>query len=302
MGADTAHPLSGGDPAPGGDQPPGRPDLQPLDDPDDPRLADYVNLRSPELRRVWERQRGVFVAEGHKVVARLLSSPGWNVRSLLVAADRLPRILAKLPLLDRPDRLDVPVLVASQPVIDRVTGFNLHRGLLAAADRPVPRPWAEVVPADGGRLLVIEEVNDQENLGSLFRSAAALDAAAVLVSPGTCDPLARRTVRVSMGAVFRLPFATVAPWPAGLHQLAAGGWQVVALTPDPHDSVEIDRLAAEVARDPRVALVVGSEGPGLSSGAAASAAIRARIPMSAGVDSLNVAVAAAIGLHALRRR
>jgi tRNA G18 (ribose-2'-O)-methylase SpoU len=278
------------------------PALEALDDPEDTRLADYVNLRSPEVRRVWERQRGVFVAEGHKVVARLLSAPGWTVRSVLVAADRLERILAELPRPAGPGGSAVPLLVASQPVIDRVTGFNLHRGLLAAADRPAARPWPEVVPAGGGRLLVVEDVNDQENLGSLFRSAAALGATAVLVSPGTCDPLARRTVRVSMGAVLHLPFATLAPWPVGLGELASRDWEVVALHPAGAGTADLDDLGARLAGHPRVALVVGSEGPGLSAAALAAATRRARIPMEAGVDSLNVAVAAAIGLHALRRR
>jgi len=276
-----------------GERPPDQqPDLQPLDDPHDPRLADYVNLRGPEFRRVWERQAGVFVAEGQKVVGRLLSTPGWHVRSVLVAADRLPRVLGALPVTRS------PVLVAAQPVIDRITGFNLHRGVLAAVDRPPQRDWREVVPPVGGRLLVVEDVNDQENLGSLFRSAAALGAAAVLLSPGTCDPLHRRTVRVSMGAVFRLPCATVRPWPSALTGLAAAGWEVVALTPDA--GAALGSRAPALRAHPRVALLVGSEGPGLTEAAVGVATRRARIPMSPGVDSLNVAVAASVGLYELR--
>jgi tRNA G18 (ribose-2'-O)-methylase SpoU len=265
----------------------------PLDDPDDPRLADYVNLRGPEFRRVWERQRGLFVAEGEKVVARLLAAEGWSVRSVLIAADRLSRTIERLP------PISSPVLVASQAVIDRVTGFNLHRGVLAAADRPAPRAWPDLLPCSGGRLVVTEDLNDQENLGALVRTSAALGADGLLLSPGTCDPLYRRTVRVSMGAVFGLPFATLAPWPDGLSQLAERGWEVVAMTPAV-DADDLGDLAVTLRRQPRLAVLVGSEGPGLSQRALALAGRRARIPMRAGIDSLNVVVAAAISLNALR--
>jgi tRNA G18 (ribose-2'-O)-methylase SpoU len=185
-------------------------------------------------------------------------------------------------------------------VIDRLTGFNLHRGLLAAADRPLSRRWSELVPTGSGRLLLVEDVNDQENLGSLFRSAAALGVDALLTSPGTCDPLYRRTVRVSMGATFRLPFAQMTPWPDALAGLAAAGWSVLALTPSA-DAVELDSVQGAALRHAaRVAVLVGAEGPGLSEGALAAATGRLRVPMAPGMDSLNVTVAAAIALHALR--
>jgi tRNA G18 (ribose-2'-O)-methylase SpoU len=230
------------------------------------------------------------------VVARLLATPGWRVRSLLVADDRWERF-APLVAAAPPD---VAVWRASQPVIDRLTGFNLHRGLLAAADRPLPRPWSELVPAAGGRLLLVEDVNDQENLGALFRSAAALGVDALLTSPGTCDPLYRRTVRVSMGATFRVPFATLAPWPDGLADLVAAGWTIVALTPSP-DALDLDSPAGVALRHRgRLAVLVGAEGPGLSEGALAAATAKVRVAMAPGVDSLNVVVAAAIALHALR--
>ena len=237
-----------------------------LEDPGDDRLADYVNLRGPAWRRVWERRRGIFVAEGEKVVARLLATPGWRVRSVLVADDRWDR----------------------------------YRALAAAApDRPAPVPWRQRLPPTG-RLLVVEDVNDQENLGSLFRSAAALGVDALLTSPGTCDPLYRRTVRVSMGATFRLPFAELAPWPSGLTELVALGWSVAALTPGTAAEPLEGAVAEGLRRRERVAVLVGAEGPGLSEGALGAATERVRVPMAAGVDSLNVAVAAAIALHAIR--
>jgi tRNA G18 (ribose-2'-O)-methylase SpoU len=271
----------------------GRPlDLRPVTDPDDPALADYVNLRGPEFRRVWERRRGIFVAEGEKVVARLLGKPAWPVRSVLLAAERAERLLPRLP----PPA--VPVLLASQAVIDRVTGFNLHRGVLAAADRPAASDWRAVAAESGGRLLVVEDVNDQENLGSLFRTAAAFGCGGLLLSPGACDPWYRRTVRVSMGAVFDLPHAVAMPWPAALARLAGSGWEVVALSPAP-GGVALDRAARQLRAAAKVALVVGAEGPGLTGGALEAATSQVRIAMSAGVDSLNVAVAAAVALHAI---
>jgi tRNA G18 (ribose-2'-O)-methylase SpoU len=265
-----------------------------VDDPDDPALADYVNLRGPEFRRVWERRRGVFVAEGDKVVARVLATPSLTVRSVLVAADRAERILGRLPAAAVAGA--VPVLVASQAVIDRVTGFNLHRGVLAAVDRPPGRHWRDVAAAGGGRLLVIEGVNDQENLGSLFRSAAALGCGGLLLSPGTCDPWYRRTVRVSMGAVFDLPFAVASPWPGALQRLREAGWEVVALTPGAQ-AVDLGSVGHRLAAAADVAVLVGSEGAGLTPAAVDAASVTARIPMWRGVDSLNVAVAAGVALH-----
>lgn len=263
-----------------------------VQNPDDERLADYVNLRGPEFRRVYERQRGIFVAEGERVVQRLLGS-GWNVRSLLVAQDRAERFLPRL------GSFDAPVYLAAQAVIDRLTAFNLHRGLLAAADRPEPRRWIDVADT-ARRLLVVERISDQENLGILFRSAAALGAGGLLTSPDCCDPLYRRTVRVSMGAIFSVPFAQAAPWPGALRELSERGWEVVALTPAA-DAEDLEDIAAELSATAKVALVVGNEGDGLSDGALGAARRRVRIPMSAGADSLNVAMAATVGLYAVGR-
>ncbi len=263
----------------------------PVDDPNDPRLADYRHLRDAELRRSVEGGdgHGIFVAEGVQVVRRLLAS-AYPVRSLLL----LPSRAAALQ--DALGAEPAPAYVASRAVLGAVAGFDVHRGALAAADRvPLPEP-AQLV-SGAGRLLVLEGIGDHENLGALFRSAAALGADGVLLDPRSCDPLYRRSVRVSMGAVLHLPLTRLAPWPASLGWLRAAGFTLLALSPAA-DAEPIDRL--DPPPSVRVALLLGAEGPGLSPGALAVADRRVRIPMSARADSLNVAAAAAIALWALR--
>lgn len=186
------------------------------------------------------------------------------------------------------------MLVAPQELFDRVAGYPVHRGAMALAVRPAEREAASVV-AGAGAVLVVEGVNDFENLGALFRNAAAFGVGAVLLDPTTADPLYRRCVRVSLGHVMRVPFARVGDWPSGLSELSRAGFSLVALTPASERSV--DEVAR--ARPERVAVVVGAEGPGLSPDALAACDIRARIPMATGVDSLNVATAAAVALHLL---
>jgi tRNA G18 (ribose-2'-O)-methylase SpoU len=178
--------------------------------------------------------------------------------------------------------------------MNAVAGFDIHRGVLASADRqPLPAPAGLLSRAR--RVAVLEDVNDHENLGVIFRNAAALGVEAVLLSPECCDPLYRRSVRVSMGHVLDLPFAVLAPWPAALSSLGDAGFELVALTPDPAAG-DIRHLGLGTAR--KVALMLGAEGPGLSAAALQHAATRARITMSPGVDSLNVGSAAAIAFHA----
>jgi tRNA G18 (ribose-2'-O)-methylase SpoU len=262
-----------------------------IDDATDARLADYIGLKDADLRRRGARPGedalGLFIAEGHLVLQRLLRSP-YPLRSVLLAAERHDALAGEL------EGVDAPVYLASRRVMNAVAGFNIHRGVLAAADR-LALPDAAALLAGARRVAVLEDVNDQENLGVLFRNAAAFGLDAVLLSPSCCDPLYRRTVRVSMGHVLGLAFATLAPWPAGLSALSDAGFLVVALTPAA-SAQDIRRLALD--RVDRVAFLLGSEGPGLSHDALAAAAVAARIAMAPGVDSLNVAAAAAIAFWA----
>lgn len=263
-----------------------------VEDPADERVADFVLLTDPDLRRRREQSGGAdggfFIAEGELVIRQLLRS-AYRVRSLLLTPPRLASLEADLA------PLDVPVFVAGQEVVNAISGFHLHRGALAAAERGAPLdPWAVMAAAE--LLVVAEGLNDHENLGALFRNAAAFGAGGILLDPTSADPLYRRSVRVSMGHVLRVPFARVTGWPRPLSELRASGFEVLALTPAT-DAVDI----CSVPRRPRQALVVGAEGPGLSPAALAAADVRVRIPMAPGVDSLNVATAAAVALHHLGR-
>lgn len=256
-----------------------------VDDPADPRLADYVRLREVSLRRHLEVEGGLFIAEGEKVVRRATVA-GFAVRSFLMA----PRWLDDLA--DVMDRApDAPCYVAGPAVIEEVTGFHVHRGALASLVR---RPLPSVSQVLGGarRVVVLEDVNDHTNVGAIFRCAAALGMDAVLLSPRCADPLYRRAIKVSMGAVFALPYTRLDDWYAGPATLAGHGFSTVALTPAP-DATD---LAAVPLRG-KVALLLGSEGEGLSRRWLAEADVRARIPMAHGVDSLNVAAAAAVACY-----
>jgi tRNA G18 (ribose-2'-O)-methylase SpoU len=256
-----------------------------VDDPADPRLADYVGLTDAALRRRLEHGRRVFIAEGELVIRQLVVSP-YPVRSVLLTPARYERLRDALA------GVGAPVYVAPQPVLEAVAGFRLHRGAVAAAGRLPAAPPRALLRA-ARVVAVLEGLNDHENLGALFRNAAALGVDAVLLSPTCADPLYRRSVRVSMGCVLRVPFATLSPWPAGLAAVACEGFELVALTP----AVGADPVASLDGCPGRVALLLGAEGGGLSPGALAAAHRRVRIPMRPGVDSLNVATAAAIALH-----
>ena len=247
-----------------------------IDDPADPRVADFVGLTDAELRR---RDGGVFVVEGIVAVRRLVQSR-YRVRSFLVTPNRVGEL---------PDT-EAPVYVATQDVMNRVAGFDIHRGVLAAVDRPAPLDPDDVVRT-ARLILVLEGVSDHENAGALFRNAAAFGADAVLLTPDCCDPLYRRAVRVSLGHVLHVPFART-PDPVAV--LRRHGVTVLALTPD----TEADSVV-DVAPAPRTALLLGTEGTGLRPETLAAADRRVRIPMAPGVDSLNVATAAAVALHRL---
>ena len=262
-----------------------------VSDPADPRVSDYVGLTDGARRMQHEPGAGFFIAEGEKVVRRTADA-GYPVRSLLVSQSRYPELEQRL------QDLDCPAYVASYDLLRSLTGFHVHRGVLASFGRlPVPPP--EQVLRRARRVIVMEAVTNHTNLGAVFRSAAALGMDAVLLSPNSCDPLYRRCVRVSMGQVFSVPYAYLSDWPQGIADLRRDGFRVLALTPDPA-AVPLDAL--RVADDERVALLFGAEGPGLTEEALTAADERVRIPMSAGVDSLNVAAAAAVACWVLGRR
>lgn len=260
-----------------------------LDSLDVPALDAYRDLARPEALAA----RGVFVAEGRLVVERLIGLSHLRPRSLLltpVAHAAMAAVLTGVP-------ADVPIYVADQALMNAVVGFNIHRGCLALADRPAPRPWP---PADldaWRRALVLEGVNNPDNVGGLFRAAAALGAAGVVLGPHCGDPLYRKAIRTSMAATLSLPFITPFDWPWALQDLRRAGLAVVACTPDGAAPSLYD-----VALPPRAAVLVGAEGPGLSTAALDAADLRVRIPMHGGLDSLNVTTAAAIVLSALDRR
>jgi len=258
-----------------------------IDDPEDPRLADYVDLTDPELRRRVEGEQGFFIAESPHVVRRLLAS-GRAVRSVLTNPSQFDGLAdALVPALASSS---FPTYVAETRVLKRVVGFDLHRGAVASAQRWA-LPHAHEVLRGARRLLVLEKVNDHENLGLLFRSAAALGIDAVLLDRECSDPLYRRTVRVSIGTAITLPWARID------NLDAVSGFTTVALTPSA-DAMPIDA----VAWPDRLAILVGAEGPGLSDAWLHRADTRAQIPMEANVDSLNVATAAAIAMHVSRPR
>lgn len=261
-----------------------------VDDPHDPRLDDFRDLSSADRRPDRPGGRGLVIAEGVVVVQRLLRSP-YPVRSLLGVARRIETLHADLA--DHAPA-DLPCYVTSADVMAEVVGFHLNRGVLAVADR-APEPDPDVL-AGGSRLLaVLEGVGDHENLGSIFRNAAGLGVDGVLLGPGCSDPLYRRSVRVSMGHVLRVPFTHLPEWPGGLHWLRDKGFRVLALTP----STDAVPLRAQAAQGERTAVLLGSEGPGLTEEALVAATERVRIPMAGDVDSLNVATAAAIAFHTL---
>ncbi len=265
--------------------------LVPVERPDDDRLADYVRLRETSLRRSLESERGLFIAEGEKVIRRAVEA-GYRPRSFLLA----PRWLAGLrDVLDRWP--DVAVHVVSEQLAEEVTGFHVHRGALASLHREQRHSVADLLAME--RLVVCEDVVDHTNVGALLRNAAGLGWDGVLLSPRTADPLYRRSIKVSMGAVFSLPWARLADWHAAPSLLADAGFTALALTLS-DDAVDLATVAADLQRTPRkIAVLVGTEGTGLSQRWSSRAAARVKIPMAAGIDSLNVAAAAAIACYVL---
>ncbi|WP_182881476.1 MULTISPECIES: TrmH family RNA methyltransferase [unclassified Microbispora] len=268
----------------------------PVEDAADARLADYVRLRDVDLRRSVESERGLFVAEGEKVIRRAIGA-GHPVRSVLTTAKWLDALA---------DVVDgtaggTTVYLVSDEVMEGVTGFPVHRGALAAMER-TELPSVGALLTDAERILVLEDLVDHGNVGAIFRCAAALGVGAIVLSPRCADPLYRRAVKVSMGAVFAIPYARMTDWHGGLAEVRAAGFRLLALTPD-QSAVPLD----EAPLSGRVALMLGSEGDGLSSHWLHEADQPVCIPMSPramdlGVDSLNVVAAAAVACHGLLRR
>src|SRR4051812_43971305 len=256
----------------------------------DPRLADYRDLRDVELRKHLEAEHGLFLAEGEKVVRRAVEG-GHRPRSFLMAPrwlDGLADVLATT---------DAPCFVVSEQLAEEVTGFHVHRGALASLERR-PLPSLDDVLAAARSVLVLEEIVDHTNVGAIFRSGAALGFDAVLLAPRCADPLYRRAVKVAMGAVFALPWTRLPDWYDALPGLHERGFTTVALTLA-DDSVPVEEAVAGVDR---LALVLGSEGHGLSPRWEETADRRANIAMAAGIDSLNVAAATAVACYVAARR
>jgi len=282
-------------------------------DADDPRVADCRNLTDVGLRKRWEPEHGLFMAESHQVIERALAA-GYPVRSVLTT----PRWLDAVELLTLP--AGTSVYVGDEATINAITGYRVHRGALAAMSR-LPLPSVDEVVAgrrrlgihegivdhtnvegprrsdQAARIAIFENVVDHTNLGAGFRSAAALGVDAVLVTPECADPLYRRSVRVSMGAVFQVPWTRLTSWPGDISVLQSLGYTVVAMTPG-EASISLDEFDA--GEYPHLALILGTEGAGVTPETQAIADYRVRIPMGSGVDSLNVAAAAAVAFYATR--
>lgn len=255
-----------------------------IDDPADPRLDDFRDLNSSDRRPDLPEGKGLVIAEGVLVAQRLLASRFEPISFLGVERRRIE-------LAPDLETTDVPFYRTSAEVMAAVVGFHLNRGVLAAAHRPPPLDLDAVV-AGARTVAVLEGVNDHENIGSIFRNAAGLGADAVLFGDSCADPLYRRAVRVSMGHVLRVPFASVPDWPRGLDLLRQKGFRIVALTPEPQS----EPLAKALGDGP-VALLLGAEGPGLKEHTMRACDVRARIPMTPGTDSLNVATAAGMAFY-----
>lgn len=284
-------------------------DLITVEDPDDPRLRDYTGLTDVELRRRREPAEGLFIAEGEKVIRRAKDA-GYEMRSMLLSAKWVDVMR------DVIDELPAPVYAVTPELAERVTGYHVHRGALASMQRkplpttdellagdsaglgtPLGAPPAEAGEGSRRRIAVFEGFVDHANLGAAFRSAAALGISAILLSPDCADPLYRRAIKVSMGSVFSVPYARLDQWPADLEKVREAGYRILAMTPS-EKATPLDQVPAE--RFARSAIMLGSEGHGLSTYALRAADEWVRIPMAEGIDSLNVAAASAVAFYATR--
>jgi tRNA G18 (ribose-2'-O)-methylase SpoU len=265
-----------------------------INDLDDPRVAEYRDIPDPERLR----RHGVFVAEGRQVVRHLLASSRFTTRSVLASPAALEGMRDALG-----EREALPVYVLPAERLTALVGFNIHRGCLAIGERPpaldVASWWRQAAPS--GLVVAAERVGNADNLGALFRNALAFGAGGILLSPGCCDPLYRKSIRVSMGAALRLPYAVDEQWPRSLLGLRDAGVRILAMTPH-SPARELDDALASAGGESPMALLVGHEGDGLTEDAMDAAGEQVRIALRPGVDSLNVSTAAAVALHACRRR
>lgn len=261
-----------------------------ITDPSDPRINDYTNLKDVSLRKRIEPQQGLFIAESARVIQQALSL-GYVPRSLLLAQDRVTDLAEVIE-----QAGSASIYVASYDVLKDVTGFHVHRGALASMERPKPLDLLGILTT-ARRIVILESIVDHTNVGAIFRTAAALGWDAVLISPECADPLYRRSVRVSMGAVLHLPWKRLLHWPQDLATVRDHGFTIVSLTPDT-GAVELD-LFTQALPD-RIALLLGTEGDGLSRTALGNSDVQVRIPMANAVDSLNVGAAAAVACWELR--
>ena len=283
-----------------------------VEDPADPRLDSYRDLNHPVKRPDLDAEHPIFIVEGKLTVERLLTS-SYRIRSLLVDDHHLA---SSGDLVTATRARGVPVYVGSRALVAETVGFDLHRGAVAAAERPRPLSAARVLSeavrvslgADSIPLVaILEGVNDHENIGALFRNAAAFGVTGVLLDPTSADPLYRRSIRVSVGHVLHMPFARSTPWPDGLEQAREAGFLLAAMTPQSTTAIDVPNLGLAALKDRMsgpsrcrgIALLFGAEGPGLTRGAIASSDVVVSIPMAAEVDSLNVATAAALAFHAV---
>jgi tRNA G18 (ribose-2'-O)-methylase SpoU len=258
------------------------PDFIRIESLDDPRVAQYAFIGD----QAQLLERGLFVAEGRLVVRRLIELQQWSIESILVTAPAAESLVDILPL------TGAPIYLAGQEVMNNLVGFNIHRGCLAIGRRP-PTPTLDRIAAGPlARVLVLEGVNNPDNVGGLFRSAAAFGVELIVLGPDCGDPLYRKAIRTSMGASLFAPFVQAPQWPGAIRDLRADGFTVVALTPHRH-AAPIE----EVFPHSKLALLVGSEGSGLTPEAMQAATLRIRIPTTAAVDSLNVTTAASIAMY-----
>lgn len=259
-----------------------------------PALADYTQLTDVALRRKLEPEGGLYIAESQQVIRRALAA-GHRLRSVLMAPKWLPK---SADIVAAAATHEAPVFVAEEAELEKLTGFHLHRGALAAMHRPELANPASVM-AEASRVVVLEDIVDHTNVGAIFRACAGLGVDAVLVTPRCADPLYRRSIRVSMGTVFQVPWTRIDPWPDALNEWRGAGWTTAALALTPQ-ATALDIFSQDLPE--RLALIFGTEGDGLGAKTLAAVDHEVVMPMAGGVDSLNVAAAAAVAIWETRVR